>query len=78
MARKGKETDVQVFVKTDEEWEKLKEPQVKMSSILLNDSPDCDNILTDRRVSSPWWTSTASGRGPVWPWPTTSRRSSWR
>ena len=28
MARKGKETDVQVFVKTDEEWEKLKEPQV--------------------------------------------------
>ena len=24
MARKGKETDVQVFVKTDEEWEKLK------------------------------------------------------
>ena len=51
MARKGKETDVQVFVKTDEEWEKLKEPQVKMSSILLNDSPNCDNILTDRRVS---------------------------
>ena len=28
MARKGKETDVQVFVKTDEEWEKLKELQV--------------------------------------------------
>ena len=30
MARKGKETDVQVFVKTDEEWEKLKEPQVNV------------------------------------------------
>ena len=42
MARKGKETDVQVFVKTDEEWEKLKEPQVIVSveiraSLLLED-----------------------------------------
>lgn len=27
MARKGKESDVQVYVKTDEEWEKLKETQ---------------------------------------------------
>ena len=51
MARKGKETDVQVFVKTDEEWEKLKEPQVKRSSILLKYNTDCDIILTDRRVS---------------------------
>ena len=28
MARKGKEADVQVFLKTDEEWEKTIEPQV--------------------------------------------------
>ena len=28
MARKGKEADVQVFLKTDEEWEKIIEPQV--------------------------------------------------
>lgn len=28
MARKGKEADVQVYVKTEEEWEKLQEPQV--------------------------------------------------
>ena len=28
MARKGKEADVQVYVKTEEEWEKLLEPQV--------------------------------------------------
>ena len=31
MARKGKEADVQVFVKTEEEWDKLLEPQVKKS-----------------------------------------------
>lgn len=31
MARKGKEADVQVFVKTEEEWEKLLEPQVNTS-----------------------------------------------
>ena len=34
MARKGKEADVQVFVKTDEEWEKLKEPQVWSDTLL--------------------------------------------
>ena len=28
MARKGKEADVQVFVKTEEEWTKLLEPEV--------------------------------------------------
>ena len=28
MARKGKDTEVQVFVKTEEEWERLLEPQV--------------------------------------------------
>ena len=31
MARKGKEADVQVFVKTEEEWDKLLEPQVNTS-----------------------------------------------
>ena len=31
MARKGKEADVQIFVKTEEEWEKILEPQVKLS-----------------------------------------------
>ena len=28
MARKGKDAEVQVFVKTEEEWERLLEPQV--------------------------------------------------
>jgi len=32
MARKGKEADVQVFVKTEEEWEKLVEQEVSRSN----------------------------------------------
>ena len=31
MARKGKETDVQVYIKSEEEWEKLIEPQVTVN-----------------------------------------------
>ena len=31
MARKGKETDVQVYIKSEEEWEKLIEPQVPVN-----------------------------------------------
>ena len=34
MARKGKEADVQVYVKTEEEWEKLLEPQVNTSNCM--------------------------------------------
>ena len=34
MARKGKEADVQVFVKTEEEWDKLLEPQVKKVAVM--------------------------------------------
>ena len=45
MARKGKETDVQVFVKTDEEWEKLKEPQVIVCVEMRGTDCVCDNIL---------------------------------
>ena len=32
MARKGKETDVQVYIKSEEEWEKLIEPQVPVNT----------------------------------------------
>ena len=42
MARKGKEADVQVFVKTDEEWEKIMEPEVSnldFDLMLLDTSP---------------------------------------
>ena len=35
MARKGKEADVQVYVKTEEEWEKLIESQVLFFYSLL-------------------------------------------
>ena len=35
MARKGKEADVQVYVKTEEEWEKLVESQVQIFGCYL-------------------------------------------
>ena len=41
MARKGKEADTQIFVKTDEEWEKLMEPQVMIGSHRHPEHDDC-------------------------------------
>ena len=78
MARKGKETDVQVFVKTDEEWEKLKELQVIVGVEMRGTHSSVITYCHHCRVSSPWWTSTVSGPAPASPCPTTSRRSSWR
>ena len=43
MARKGKEADVQVFVKTEEEWDKLLEPQVNTSH--------CNENIRELRLS---------------------------
>ena len=47
MARKGKEADVQVFVKNDEEWAKLIEPQV----VITNLQGVTRLIVTNYRVS---------------------------
>ena len=47
MARKGKEADVQVFVKNDEEWAKLIEPQVVITKL----QGDSSLIVTNCRVS---------------------------
>ena len=60
MARKGKEADVQIFVKTEEEWEKILEPQVTLSdSHLLHchapfAPPTVQGVLTVVDVYSEW------------------------